>query len=53
MTNADAPEKFNIFDTRNAPVTGERFETLFRCRNVHIERIVSSSQPDPVVYAQP
>jgi cupin 2 domain-containing protein len=35
------------------PDTGERFDELLRCGNVRIERIVSSPQPEPVVYDQP
>ena len=34
------------------PRHGERFETLVRTAQVHIERIVSSERPDPVPYCQ-
>ena len=35
------------------PPRGERFETLLRCRNVVVERIVSSDHVDSQVYHQP
>lgn len=44
--------KGNLFETAPPPSTGERFDTLVRCRNVTIERISSSDQPDPVRYDQ-
>lgn len=33
----------NLTESAIAPATGERFDTLLRHRNLHIERIVSSS----------
>lgn len=42
----------NLFEGEGAPATGERFETLVRAGNVHIERITSSAAPDPTVYVQ-
>jgi len=43
----------NLFDGVTPPPSGEIFETLLRHRNLVIERIVSSSQPEPVEYVQP
>lgn len=42
----------NLFADAVPPITGERFETLLQHGQVVIERIVSSSQPDPVEYRQ-
>jgi len=39
-------------DAPAAPPSGEVFEELLRCRNVRIERIVSSDLPDPTIYDQ-
>jgi cupin 2 domain-containing protein len=41
----------NLFEGA-APPTGERFETLVSCRNVMVERIVSSETPEPHEYQQ-
>lgn len=43
----------NLFSGPPAPKTGERFEDLLRCRDLRIERILSSGQPDPSLYDQP
>ena len=43
----------NLYANAAAPDTGERFETLLLCRNLVIERIVSSSQTPPTEYRQP
>ncbi len=42
----------NIYDNANPPTTGERFDTLLRCRNLVIERIASSSAIPPNRYVQ-
>lgn len=45
--------KRNLFEGAHPPPTGERFDTLVQCRNVSIECISSSDQPDPQPYDQP
>ncbi len=47
------PPKHNLFADAQPPPSGERFDTLVRCRNVTIERISSSDRPDPQPYDQP
>lgn len=42
----------NLFAAHTAPISGEIFEELLRCRNVRIERIVSSDRPDTAIYDQ-
>ena len=42
----------NFFVIGGAPERGERFDALLKCRNVTIERIVSSSRPEPRAYDQ-
>lgn len=42
----------NLFEQALPPATGERFDDLLRCRNLHIERIVSSDQLSPQRYQQ-
>ena len=42
----------NLFNDLPSLLTGEDFTTLLKCRNVLIERIVSSSQPDHKIYQQ-
>jgi cupin 2 domain-containing protein len=42
----------NLFADLPTPLTGEVFDTLLQCRNLRIERIVSSNEPDPVLYRQ-
>jgi cupin 2 domain-containing protein len=42
----------NIFDDATPPSVGERFEPLLERRDLRIERIVSSAQPDTRVYDQ-
>ncbi|NEV62119.1 cupin domain-containing protein [Thiorhodococcus minor] len=41
-----------LFTSLPEPLAGEVFEDLLRCGRVKIERIVSSDQPDPVLYDQ-
>lgn len=51
----DPPEKSstgNLFAVLSAPAGGEVFAELLHCRNVRIERIVSSDRPDPTLYDQ-
>lgn len=43
----------NVFAALPALHDGEAFEEILRCRNVRIERIVSSDRPDPTLYDQP
>lgn len=42
----------NLHDNASAPTTGERFDTLLRHRNLHVERIVSSRDTQPAEYVQ-
>ena len=42
----------NLLEDSQAPAKGERFDTLLRQRNLHIERIVSSSRIESVDYVQ-
>ncbi|NEX17965.1 MAG: cupin [Halochromatium sp.] len=42
----------NLFADLPAPATGEVFEELLHCRNLRIERITSSGEPEPVLYDQ-
>jgi cupin 2 domain-containing protein len=44
--------KDNLFDDTSPPLEGERFETLLRCRNLVVERIVSSEAISPSEYVQ-
>jgi cupin 2 domain-containing protein len=44
--------KGNLFEDAVSPETGERFETLLACRNLVVERIVSSAHIDPHESAQ-
>jgi cupin 2 domain-containing protein len=43
----------NLFADAAAPREGERFDTLLHCRNLRIERIISSSRLAPHAYVQP
>lgn len=59
MPNADAiapdrphREPRNLLAHMPALATGEEFQTLVRRDGVHIERIVSSASPEPVLYDQ-
>lgn len=45
-------DKGNLLRHLPAPLTGESFQTLLQHRQLRIERIVSSSQPEPVDYCQ-
>lgn len=42
----------NLFADSAPPAQGERFESLLRLRGLHLERIVSSAQPEPGEYCQ-
>jgi len=42
----------DLFADLPAPETGEAFAEVLRRGNVRIERIVSSAQPEPVLYDQ-
>ncbi|WP_201352388.1 cupin domain-containing protein [Hydrogenimonas urashimensis] len=42
----------NLFD-KAVPATGESYETLLKNDDVTIELIVSSDQPEPILYHQP
>ncbi len=42
----------NFYRGVGAPVAGERFEVLLECRNLVVERIVSSSKIPSVEYVQ-
>jgi cupin 2 domain-containing protein len=46
------PTVRNIFADRPAVEHGERFAEWLRCKNVVIERIVSSDKPETVLYNQ-
>jgi len=46
------PAVRNLFAGLPSPSVGEVFEELLRCRNLSIERIVSSSLPEPTRYDQ-
>jgi bis(5'-nucleosidyl)-tetraphosphatase len=43
----------NLFEGLTCPATGERFEELLSQGRLRIERIVSSSEPEPTPYDQP
>jgi cupin 2 domain-containing protein len=43
----------NLFADLPSPVTGEVFDTLLQGRNLRIERIISSAEPEFVLYDQP
>ena len=42
----------NLFAASDPPLEGERFETLVTCRNLQIERIVSSAAVTPTEHVQ-
>ncbi len=44
--------KNNLFENLNVPEKGEIFETLLKCKNVVIERIISSDNVEPKEYIQ-
>ncbi len=46
-------EPANLLRGLPRPADGEVFDELLRCRNVRIERIVSSARPEGVLYDQP
>jgi cupin 2 domain-containing protein len=45
-------QRGNLLVDAEPPADGERFETLARCRNVAVERILSSPRPDAGEYRQ-
>ncbi len=47
------PPPDNLFTDTRAPESGETFTPLLSCRNVTIERILSSDRPDLRLYDQP
>jgi len=49
---AAAPDLSNLFTGLPSPRAGEVFDELLRCRNLRIERIVSSPRPEPTRYDQ-
>ena len=55
-TMAGMPPRFlskaNLYDDSAAPASGERFESLLQCRNVVVERIISSAQALPSEFVQ-
>lgn len=42
----------NFFTDAQLPADGERFDTLLRHRNLHVERIVSSARITPQTHVQ-
>lgn len=52
MTPKNQMSVQNIYHNATPPTTGERFDTLLRCRNLVIERIASSSVIPPNHYIQ-
>lgn len=52
MNCAGPSEKGNLFSGPTSPEVGEFFTELLRCRNVSIERILSSDTADPALYDQ-
>ena len=42
----------NIYDTIELPKSGETFTTLLKHKNIKINRIVSSSDVEPIEYIQ-
>lgn len=42
----------NLFHNLPSPINDEDFSELLKCRNVIIERIVSSDRPDDKIYTQ-
>ena len=42
----------NLYELASQPGSGENFTALLHCRNVVIERIVSSAAPEPLIYDQ-
>lgn len=47
------PRVSNLYADLPAPITGEVFDTLLQGRKLRIERIVSSAEPEPILYDQP
>ncbi len=52
MNDTHGAQSGNFLASLPAPLEGEVFEDILRCRNVRIERIVSSDRPDPTPYDQ-
>ena len=48
----DALRSGNLLAQSEPPERGETFEELLRCRNLTIERILSSDRPDSTLYDQ-
>lgn len=52
MSDSNGVIRGNLFAALPTLRDGEVFEEILRCRNVHMERIVSSDRPDPTLYDQ-
>lgn len=52
MAGMHALSKANLYDDSAAPASGERFEPLLHCRNVVVERIISSARALPAEFVQ-
>jgi len=52
MSDSNSVIPGNLFAALPALHAGEVFEEILRCRNVRVERIVSSARPDPTLYDQ-
>jgi len=52
MSDSNSLIPGNLFAALPALNDGEVFEEILRCRNVRVERIVSSARPDPTLYDQ-
>jgi len=52
MRSAEPDRTANLLADLPAPASGEVFDELLRCRNLRIERIVSSPSPEPTLYDQ-
>lgn len=52
MSDFDGIIPGNLFAALPTPSDGEAFEAILRCRNVRLERIVSSDRPEPTLYDQ-
>jgi cupin 2 domain-containing protein len=53
MSDSNSLIPGNLFAALPALHAGEVFEEILRCRNVRVERIVSSARPAPSLYDQP
>jgi cupin 2 domain-containing protein len=52
LNRSGLPPTENLFAGPARPDSGESFSELLRCRNVSVERILSSDTPDPILYDQ-